>query len=175
MSNLIPIVETAAAVLNAQDICQASDRIVVIAFGCEDFVTDIQGIHDEEEQSLFTPRAMIAMAARANNVIPTDTPHINVHDLEDLEKNLIIAKNLGFEGMLVLHPKELPLVHQYFSPTPSEAADAEEMLRLYKEAQKLGKGVALVNGRFGGPPIVAHSEKVLKKIALIQTKKKHQA
>ena len=172
---IIPLIETAAAVLNAQHICQASDRVVGIAFGCEDFITDIEGIHDKDEQSLFTPRAMIAMAARANNVIPIDTAHIHVHDLEDLEKNLIIAKNLGFEGMLVLHPKELPLVHQYFTPAPSEIADAEEILRLYEDAQKLGKGVALMNGKFIGPPMVANSKNVLRKLALIQKKEKHEA
>lgn len=168
---IIALIETAAAVLNAQEICQASQRVVGIAFGCEDFITDIEGIHDKQEQSLFTARAMIAMAARANNVIPIDTVHINVHDLEDLEKNLVIAKNLGFEGMLVLHPKELPLAHQYFSPTPSEVADSEEMLRLYQEASKLNKGVALMNGKFIGPPMVANAKKVLRKHALIREKR----
>ena len=83
--------------------------------------------------SLFIPRAIIAMAARANNVIPIDTVHINVHDLDDLEANLKIAKNLGFEGMLVLNPKELPLVHKYFSPDNKEVEDAREMLRLSDE------------------------------------------
>jgi len=168
---IIALIETAAAVLNAQAICQASDRVVGIAFGCEDFITDIEGIHDKDEQSLFTARALIAMAARANNVIPIDTVHINLHDLDDLEKNLVIAKNLGFEGMLVLHPKELPLVHRYFSPTPSEVADSVEMLRLYEEASKLGKGVALMNGKFIGPPMVVSAKKVLRRHALIEEKK----
>ena len=127
---IIPLIETAGAVLNAQDICRTSKRVVAIAFGCEDFVSDLEGIHDHGGQSIFTPRALIALAARANKVIPIDTVHINVHDLEELEQNLILAKNLGFEGMLVLHPKELPLVHQYFSPTQQEYDDAVEMLRL---------------------------------------------
>ena len=74
--------------------------------------------------------------------------HISVHDLDDLEKNIILAKNLGFEGMLVLNPKELPLVHQYYSPSEKEVEDAKEMLRLYEEAQTEGKGVAIMNGKF---------------------------
>jgi citrate lyase subunit beta/citryl-CoA lyase len=168
---LIPLIETAAAVLNAQDICKASKRVVAIAYGCEDFIADLEGIHDAEHQSLFTPRAIIAMAARANNVIPIDTVHINVHDMVDLEENLRVAKNLGFEGMLVLHPKELELVHRYFSPTEQEVADAEEMLRLSQEAQLDGKGVALMNGRFIGPPMVISAKKTLKKHKLIQAKK----
>jgi len=157
---IIPLIETAAAVLNAQEICQASDRVVAIAYGCEDFIADLEGVHDSEHQSLFIPRAIIAMAARANNVIPIDTVHINVHDLDDLEANLKIAKNLGFEGMLVLNPKELPLVHKYFSPDNKEVEDAREMLRLSDEAEKLGKGVAVMNGKFIGPPMVIMAKKV---------------
>lgn len=169
---IIPLIETAAAVLNAQSICQASERVVAIAFGCEDFISDVEGVHDPDDQSLFTARGMISMAARANNVIPIDTVHIHVHDLEHLEKNLIVARNLGFEGMLVLHPKELPLVHRHYSPTAEEVADAEEMLRLYEEAGRLDKGVALMNGKFIGPPMVIAAKKVLRKHALIGEKKK---
>lgn len=167
---IIPIIETAGAVLNAQDICKASSRVISIAFGCEDFVADLEGVHDIEGQSIFTPRALIAMAARANNVIPIDTVHIRVHDLEDLEKNLVVAKKLGFQGMLVLNPKELPLVHQYFSPSAQEIADAEEMLKLYHEAEEKGQGVAVVNGKFIGPPMVLGAKKVLQKKQIIEKK-----
>jgi citrate lyase subunit beta / citryl-CoA lyase len=169
---LIPLIETTAAVLNAQDICQASKRVVAIAFGCEDFVTDLEGIHDHEGQSIFTARATIAMAARANNVIPIDTVHIKVHDLEDLERNLKVVKNLGFEGMLVLNPKELPLVHRYFSPTASEVEEAKEMILLAGNAKKEGKGVAVVNNKFIGPPMVLAAQKVLQKHTQIANKNK---
>lgn len=164
---LIPLIETAAAVLNVQEICKASSRVVAIAFGCEDFVTDLEGIHDSSSESIFTPRAIIAMAARANNVIPIDTVHIKVHDFLDLERNLVIAKNLGFEGMLVLNPKELPLVHKYFSPTDKEVNDAKEMINLAEIAENEGKGVAFVNNRFIGPPMVLAAKKTLQKQQLI--------
>lgn len=167
---LIPLIETTAAVLNAQEICKASKRVIAIAFGCEDFVTDLEGVHDNEHLSIFTPRAIIAMAARANGVIPIDTVHIKVHDMEDLEKNLIIAKKLGYEGMLVLHPKELELVHSYFSPTEKEISDANTMLRLFSESQIEGKGVNVVNNVFIGPPMVNAAKKTINKQMLIEKK-----
>jgi citrate lyase subunit beta/citryl-CoA lyase len=167
---IIPLIETAAAVLNAQEICKASPRVVAIAFGCEDFIGDLGGVHDHEGQSLFNPRSQIAMAAKANGVIPIDTVHINVHDLEDLEKNIILAKNLGFEGMLVLNPKELALVHQYYSPSEKEINDAKQMLRLYDEAQAEGKGVAVMEGKFIGPPMVIMAKKMLHKHKLTEKK-----
>lgn len=165
---LIPLIETSAAVLNAQDICRASQRVIAIAFGCEDFVTDLEGVHDTNGESIFTARSLISLAARANGVAPIDTVHINVHDLEDLERNLIIAKNLGFEGMLVLNPKELPLVHKYFSPSPEEVEDAKEMLRLSQEAEREGKGVAVKGNKFIGPPMVVSAKRIVEKNRIIQ-------
>jgi citrate lyase subunit beta/citryl-CoA lyase len=165
---IVPLIETTAAVLNAQEIIQASERVVGIAFGCEDFVGDLGGIHDAEGLSIYTPRALVAMAAKANGVAAIDTVHIHVHDLEHLEKNLQLAKKLGFDGMLSLHPKELELIHRYFSPSEQEVADAREMLRLFEEAQKNKQGVALMNGKFIGPPMVLAARKVLAKHELIK-------
>ena len=108
------------------------------------------------------------MGARANNVIPIDTVHIKVHDLEDLEKNLKIAKNFGFEGMLTLHPKELSLVHEYFSPSEKEYEHSREVLRLASEAESSGKGVAILNGKFIGPPMVATAKNVIDRYELIK-------
>ena len=167
---IVPLIETTAAVLNAQEICLASSRVIAIAYGCEDFIADLEGIHDHEGKSLYVPRAMIAMAARATDVIPIDTVHINVHDLEDLEENAKLAKILGFEGMLVLHPKELPIAHKYFTPSEKEVEAAREMLRLSEETEKMGKGVAVLNGRFIGPPMVIAAKKILEKDKLIRQK-----
>ncbi len=160
---IIPLIETASAVMNVQEICSASKRVVGIAYGSEDFITDLQGIHDEEHQSLFTPRAMIAMAARAHDIIPIDTVHVRVKDLEDLEVNLKVSKNLGFEGMLVLNPIELDLVHKYYSPSEEELIHSREILKLDKEARENNQGVAIMKGKFIGPPFVAKAKRILKK------------
>ena len=158
---LIPLIETAGAIVEIKQICTACNRVIAVAFGCEDYVTDLGGKHDAEGQSIFYARNAIVNAARATGVLPIDTVHIKVHDLEDLEKNLILSKNLGFEGMLVLNPKELPLVNQYFSPSDEEVAWAEEMVQLTAEAKKEGKGVAVKEGKFIGPPMLKMAEKIL--------------
>lgn len=165
---IIPLIETTSAVLNVQEICKSSSRVVAIAYGSEDFITDLEGIHDLEHTSLFTPRTIIAMGARASNVIPIDTVHVRVHDLEDLEINLKNSKNFGFEGMLILNPKEIPLAHEYYSPKKQEVDDAKEMIRLSEEAKKEGLGVAIKNGKFIGPPMIKAAKKVLKKQKMIE-------
>lgn len=161
---IIPLIETTGAVMNIQDICNACpNRVIAVAFGCEDFVTDLGGKHDQDGLSIYTARAMVAMGAKACGVIPIDTVHINVHDLEDLERNLILSKKLGFEGMLILNPKELPLVHRYYSPSSEQVIWAEEMLRLSEEAIKEGKGVAIKDNKFIGPPMVKMAKGILEK------------
>lgn len=167
---LIPLIETTGAIVNIKDICTACHRVVAVAFGCEDYVTDLQGKHDTEGDSIFFARNMIVNAARATSVIPIDTVHIMVHDLEDLEKNLILSKNLGFEGMLVLNPKELPLCHKYYSPSEEEVAWAKEMVTLADEVQKEGKGVAVKDNKFIGPPMVKMAKRILEKQGLIESK-----
>ena len=164
---LIPLIETAGAIVNIKDICTACTRVVAVAFGCEDYVTDLGGKHDSEGQSIFYARNAIVNAARAAGIMPIDTVHIKVHDLEDLERNLILSKKLGFEGMLVLNPKELPLVNQYFSPSEQEVTWAEEMVHLTAEAKAEGKGVAVKEGKFIGPPMLKMAEKILAKHKLI--------
>ena len=168
---IIPLIETAGAVINIKEICTVSSRVIAVAFGCEDYVTDMHGKHDIEGNSIMTARNMICIGARSCGVLPIDTVHIRVHDLEDLEKNLIISKNLGYEGMLVLNPKELPLVNRYYSPTDVEVTWAEEMIKLFKEAEKEGKGVAMKDNKFIGPPMVKMAKLILKKHEMIENRK----
>jgi len=98
---IIALIETPGAVMRIQEICTACpERLIAVAFGCEDFMTELGGKHDAKSESIFTARAMIAMGAKANKVIPIDTVHIKVHDLEDLERNLIIGRNLDLKACL---------------------------------------------------------------------------
>jgi citrate lyase subunit beta / citryl-CoA lyase len=164
---VIPLIETTAAVLQALDICRASPRVAAIAFGCEDFIADLGGVHDEAGRSLYTARALIALAAKAAGVQAIDTVHIHVHDLAGLEQDLRLARELGFDGMLVLHPKEIEVAHRCLSPSPEEVAGAREMVRLYQEAEKQNRGVAILDGRFIGPPMLAAARKTLARHELI--------
>lgn len=167
---LIPLIETTGAVMNIQDICMASPRVVAVAFGCEDYVTDLEGKHDIEGQSIYFARNMIVNGAHNCGVAAIDTVHIRVHDLVDLEHNLILSKKLGFDGMLILNPKELPLCHRYYSPSSEEVEWAEEMVHLSEEAVREGKGVAMKDNKFIGPPMLKMAKELLVKDAMIRKK-----
>lgn len=171
---LIPLIETAGAIVNVKEICRACTRVVAVAFGCEDYVTDVRGKHDDAGTSIFYARNAIVNAARSAEIIPIDTVHIKVHDLESLEREVKLGKELGFEGMLVLNPKELPIVHRYYSPSEEEVAWASEMVKLTEEAIREGAGVAIKEGKFVGPPMVKMAKNILAKYEMIcrKTQKK---
>ena len=159
---LMALIETAGAIVNIKDICEACpNRMVAVVFGCEDYVTNIHGKHDDEGQSIFFARNAIVNAARYAGIAPIDTVHIKVHDLGDLEKEVILGKKLGFEGMSVLNPKELPIIHRYYSPSEEEVAWATEMVELAEEAVQEGKGVAVKDNKFIGPPMVKMAKNIL--------------
>ncbi len=168
---LMALIETAGAIVNIKEICEACpNRLVAVVFGCEDYVTNTQGKHDDAGKSIFYARNAIVNAARFAGIAPIDTVHIKVHDLEDLEKEVILGKELGFEGMSVLNPKELPIIHKYYTPTEEEVAWAREMVELAEEAIREGKGVAVKDNKFIGPPMVKMAKNILAKHEKIQNK-----
>ena len=152
--SMVLLIETPAAVLHAEDLCRASPRVVALAFGCEDFIAELGGILDEAGSSLLTARFLIVLAARAAGVQAIDTIHVHVHDLADLERDLASSRDLGFDGMLLLHPKEIEPAHRYLSPSPEEVERAREVIRLSEEAESRQRGVTLLDGRIVGPPVV---------------------
>jgi citrate lyase subunit beta/citryl-CoA lyase len=162
---IIPLIETTGAVLCVQEICTiCKERVVAIAFGHLDYVLDLRENQDFNGSldSLETARALIPMGARTAKIIPIDTIHPHdVRNMEELEQQLISGKKLGYEGMLLLHPMEIPLVHKYYSPSQDEITWAHEIITLHKDAVNEGKGVAIKNGRFIGPPIVKSAEKIV--------------
>jgi len=167
---IIPLIETSGSILTVQRICEVCiNRVVAVAFGHLDYVNDIQGRNTKLEDNISVARMLVVVGARAAGVIPIDTIHPHeVHDLVDLERRLKTGKDLGYEGMLVLNPKEIPLVHQYYSPSEEEVIWANEILYLSNEAVKNGEGVAIKNNKFIGPPIVKLAENILKKNKLVR-------
>ena len=77
--------------------------------------------------------------------------------------------------MLVLHPKEISLVHKYFSPSDYEIKKAKKMIQLSKEAEKEDKGVAVLDDTFIGPPLVRSAENVIYRTKLIESKRENNA
>ena len=161
---LIPLIETTGAVANINEVCESCpERIIAVGFGAEDYMTDLGGRHDSVGNSIFSARAIIANAAKAHDIAPLDIVHMKVHDLEDLEREMNVARDLGYEGKMLVHPKEIPVCHKCFSPSEEQVKWAEEIVFLSEEAIKEGRGVAYMNNKFIGPPMLKMAQDILKK------------
>lgn len=171
--SIIPILESAKSIVNINEIALSSKRIIALGFGSEDYVSDIQGVRDfETNVSIHFPRSLVPIVARANGLEAIDAAYIKVHDLEGLEKHLNTGKILGYGGMWILHPKQNDLANKYFAPTAQEYEDAVEFLRLYEEAKKINKGVAIIEGKFVGPPLITKSKDIIARYEMIQQRNK---
>lgn len=172
---IIPLIETTCGVLHALGIALASSRVIAVAFGSEDYIADLEGVYQPcpKGTTFNTPRAIIAMSARAAKIIPIDTVYPDISDLSGFDTFVSNSRSLGFEGSLILHPKQIPAAHRAYSPSQQEIQKAQEIFELAERAEAEGKGVAYFEGRFVGPPLVKAAKKIIARDNLIQARCKN--
>lgn len=161
-----PLVETASAVMRSYEIAIASPRMIALAFGAEDYLRELDGLHREHGASLLVPRSMIVMAARAAGIEPIDTPFLDIRNLDGLRSELSLARELGFSGSLLLHPSHIGPANDIFSPSQAEIAEAQSIIAAIDAASSTGSGVALIDGKLVGPPMEKRAREVLAKAGL---------
>src|SRR5262249_6993433 len=114
---LVPWIETAEAIVHVHAICRASDRIVAVAFGGEDFTNDMGVERLEGEAQIAYARQALGVAARAAHVLALDTPYFKLRDPEGLRDNSLHAKSIGFKGRFAIHPEQIDALNECFSPS----------------------------------------------------------
>ena len=104
---LMPIIENAAGVMNAYEIARASENVVALAIGLEDYTADIGAQRTPEGKESFFARSMVVNAARAAGIQPIDSVFSDIDDMEALARNVRESKALGFAGMGCIHPRQV--------------------------------------------------------------------
>lgn len=158
---LFAAIESAKGVLNAQQIATASSRLIGIALGAEDFVTDLKTNRSLEGIELLVARSLILFAARAAGIDAVDTVFSNVNDEEGFANEVKLIKQLGFDGKSIINPRQIEIVHRIYTPTPEETAKAARILAASEEAAKRGSGVVSLNGKMIDKPVVIRAQRVL--------------
>jgi citrate lyase subunit beta/citryl-CoA lyase len=158
---LFAAVESAKGVLNAQQIATASSRLIGIALGAEDFVTDLKTNRSPEGIELLTARSMILFAARAAGIDAVDTVFSNVNDEEGFKNEVKLIKQLGFDGKSIINPRQIEIVHNIFMPTEEEVRKSLRILEAIKEAEAKGSGVISLDGRMIDKPIVDRARRII--------------
>jgi citrate lyase subunit beta/citryl-CoA lyase len=159
--SIIPVCETPLGVINAYEIAGSSSRIVAMIFGCEDYLAELRGRHSSGERSLLTPRSQVAMAARAAGVEPIDSPFVKVHDFERLQHFAEVGRDLGMAGMCALSPRQLPIIHEVFTPSLGEVGFAREIIDAAEDGDKMGRTVRMSDGKFISPPTLKAALKTI--------------
>jgi citrate lyase subunit beta/citryl-CoA lyase len=158
---LIAAIETARGILNAREIAASSPRLVAIAIGAEDFVTDMHTTRSPEGVELLTARSLLIMAARAAGIMAIDTVFTGVDDEEGFLREVRLAKQLGFDGKSLIHPSQIGMTHGVYTPAHAEIAKARRVIAAAAEAEAKGSGVISLDGRMVDKPIVQRAQRVL--------------
>ena len=160
-TKMMAAIESAEGVLNAPAIAKSSTRLIGIALGAEDYVTNMKTRRHPDGQELFFARSMILHAARAAGIAAIDTVYSDVDNTEGLEAEVRLIKQLGFDGKSVINPRQIPLVNTIYAPTEKEIQNAKEVIWGIREAEAKGSGVISVNGKMVDKPIVERAERVI--------------
>lgn len=158
---LMPIIESALGIENSTDIARASENIVALAIGLEDFTADLGVPRTAEGKESLYARSRLVIAAKAAGVQPIDSVFSDVSDMEALRQNVMNSKALGFEGMGCIHPRQVAVINQGFAPDESEIEKSVKIVAAYEEARKRGDGVAAVGSKMIDQPVVLRAQKTI--------------
>ena len=158
---LVLWIETALAIVHCYAILTASPRIVGAAFGAEDFTNDMAIERSEDDSEVAVPRSLMCVAARAADVLALDTPYFSFRNPDGLRQNAQASKKIGFKGKFAIHPAQLDLINEIFSPAPAEVEHARRVVAAFEEAERLGRGATSLDGKVVDVPVVKRARALL--------------
>ena len=154
-------IESSKGILNAGSIVQASNRVVGFAFGAADFAKDI-GVWQPDHFSFLYPKSHLVISSSAYSAQPpVDSVYANLNDEEGLKESSVFAKNLGFFGRSAIHPKQVPIINEIYTPTDEEIKKAQSIIDALEKAEQESKGAIDVAGDFVDIAIVKKAEGII--------------
>ena len=162
---LAPLIETTQALENISEISRASMRLVALCLGGEDYLNDLGSVFTYQETALIYPRAILVNAARANGLLPIDTPYLDIKNVDGFKEHSVVAYKNGFAGCLILSPRQIQAANEAFTPDEEKVALSRRVITAVKQASEEGvSGVAMLDGTMVGPPMRKRAETVLRQI-----------
>ncbi|MFR3069425.1 MAG: aldolase/citrate lyase family protein [Enterocloster sp.] len=144
---IMAAIESARGVMKARDICEASERLFGIALSGGDYTKDLQTYITGTGIELMGARQNMIIAARAAGVQCFDTVYTNLDDMEGFKKDVETIHLMGFDGKSIINPRQIPVVHEIFTPGQKEIIFAEKVVKEIDEKKAMGIGVFTVDGK----------------------------
>ena len=167
-TKFIVMIETADAYTRIDEIPRASPRVVAMNIGGEDFALDLNAQPDDDV--LLHPKQRMIIAARAAGVMPLGFIG-TVADFSDWEKFRLMvrrARRFGFDGAGCIHPGQVRIVNEEYTPSEAEVAYARKVIRMDKEAQAAGRGSFQIDGKMIDIPVVVRAERLIRRYEAIK-------
>ena len=159
---IIPSIESATGLLNCVETATASNRLVALAFGAEDYTASMEIDRTKTGEELFHARTMVAWAAKAAGLQVIDSIFPDANDMDGLRAETELVKRLGYTGKSLVNPRQIEVVHEVFRPKPEEVAHALEVMEAIQRAREMGTGVISLRGRMVDAPVVKRAARTLK-------------
>ena len=160
--DLMPIIETGAGLHALDAIIAAGTRMRRVSFGAGDFTRDMGMKWSADEAELAYARGRLILASRVGGLeAPIDTVHINLADEDSFDQSVVTGVKFGFQGKLLIHPKQVARTNQSFMPSATEIARAEKIVAAFNAAEGAGSASIQVDGYFVDYPIVEKAQRVL--------------
>ena len=144
---IMAAIESARGVMNTLEICEASDRLFGVALSGGDYTKDLQTRITGTGIELMGARQNMVIAARAAKVQCFDTVYTDLDNMEGLRADVETFHLMGFDGKSVINPRQIPIVHQVFTPSRDDIIFAEKVVREIEEKRAQGIGVFTVDGK----------------------------
>ena len=160
-TGMMAAIESAGGVLNAYEIAHSSKRLIGIALGAEDYVTDLKTTRSDDGTELFFARGMILNAARSAGIDALDTVYSDVNNEEGFIREATMIKKMGFSGKSIINPRQIAPLHEIFMPREKDLIKARAVMEAIREANERGSGVASLNGKMVDRPVVIRARYLL--------------
>ena len=144
---IMVMVESPIAVLRAEEIAAASDRLACMIVATSDLVTQLHGRRTPDRIALLHSLSHVLLAGRAHDRSVVDGISTDLKDMQSFEFACRLGRDLGFDGKSLVHPFQLPYCNDAFTPKPHDLAAAHEVIEALENANRDGRGTVVVNGR----------------------------
>ncbi|MEV5880048.1 CoA ester lyase [Streptomyces sp. NPDC052101] len=155
------LLETARALELAYPLATASPVVEMLGLGETDLQVDLNS--DLDGPTMDACRTRVIMASRAAGLSsPCQSVFSDIRDLDNLLTSSVHGKRLGFVGRMAIHPAQIPIIHDVYTPKPNEVAEAQEICDAAALAQAQNASIIITpNGRTVGPPMIAKARRTL--------------
>lgn len=160
----IASIESARGLLSAAEIATASRRVVGLMFGAEDYANDLglPASREGQARELLYARSAVVVAAAAARVLAFDGIWPDIHDAEGLRRDSVQARQLGFSGKTLIHPGQIDVINEVFTPSEEDVDHARRVVAAFDEAERRGEGAIAVGGQLIDRPIVERARRVIR-------------